>query len=103
MKAPVIAGLDGSAASPRCVAWAAAEASLRRRPLELVHATMLVYRDGALSEAAHDALVAERTRLLTDARAYALALHPGLDVRIRLLAEEAGRALVAQSEHAELL
>lgn len=103
MNAPVIAGLDGSAASPRCVAWAAAEARLRRRPLELVHASMLLYRDGSLSEAAYGELEAERIRLLTDAQAYALALQPELEVHTRLLAEEAGRALVAESEHAELV
>ncbi|GAA4077380.1 universal stress protein [Actinomadura miaoliensis] len=103
MNAPLIAGVDGSAVSPRCVAWAAIEARLRRRPLELVHASMLLYRDGSLSEATYDALEAERTRLLSEAKAYALALHPGLEVRIRLLAQEPGRALVFESERAELV
>ncbi|GAA4069828.1 universal stress protein [Actinomadura miaoliensis] len=103
MNTPVVAGLDGSAASPRCVAWAVTEASLRGRPLELVHASMMLYRDGSLSEAAYEGLEEERTRLLTEAKAYALGLQPGLEVRIRLLAQEPGRALVFESEHAELV
>ncbi|GLZ11879.1 universal stress protein [Actinomadura sp. NBRC 104425] len=103
MDTPVVAGLDGSAASPRCVAWAANEARLRGRPLELVHASMLLYRDGSLSEAAYEGLEEERTRLLVEAKAYALGLQPGLEVRTRLLAQEPGKALVFESERAELI
>ncbi|WP_433228892.1 universal stress protein [Actinomadura formosensis] len=103
MNAPVIAGVDGSSASPRCVAWAAAEAHLRHCPLELVHASTLLHRDGSLSDDAYEQMETDRTRMLDDAEAYARMLRPDVEVRARLLDEEAGRTLLAESGNAELV
>jgi nucleotide-binding universal stress UspA family protein len=110
----IVVGVDGSDASQDALRWAADEARLRSAPLVAVHAWSFVPAQpigdpgmlavpagdlagqlGADSEAAHAALEA--------AVLEALGAEPGIEVEQRVVEGEAGDALVAESESAELV
>ena len=114
MSKAIVVGVDGSDASREALRWAADEARLRFAPLVAVYAWsfippqpigdpgMLAMPAGDLagqleaeSEAARgalDAIVAE-----------ALGTEPGVEVEQKLVEGDAGDALVAESESAELV
>jgi nucleotide-binding universal stress UspA family protein len=110
----IVVGVDGSDASQDALRWAADEARLRSAPLVAVHAWSFVPAQpigdpgmlavpagdlagqlGADSEAAHAALEA--------AVLEALGAEPGIEVEQKVVEGEAGDALVAESESAELV
>lgn len=103
MSASIVVGIDGSAHAWRALDWAADRAVRRRLPLLLVHGSRALADDGAIPPDALRRLVAEREDLLAEARQYALKLHPDLDIRTRLVPVDPGRALVEESEHADLV
>jgi nucleotide-binding universal stress UspA family protein len=89
-RAPVIAGVDGSAQAGAAVLWAAAEAYRRRRPLHLVHATGTEGR--ATDEAAERARAAGHD-LLTKTAGTVAERFPDVTVVRRLTPGDAVRAL----------
>jgi len=103
MPAPIVVGIDGSAHAWRALDWAADRAQRHRLPLLLVHASRALLDEGTIPQEALRRLIAEREDLLGEARRYALKVQPGLDVETRLVPADPGRALVEQSEHADLV
>ncbi|MEU5992426.1 universal stress protein [Spirillospora sp. NPDC047418] len=103
MPAPIVVGIDGSAHAWRALDWAADRAHRHHLPLLLVHASRALLDEGTIPPDALRRLVAEREDLLAEARQYALKLHSGLDAETRLVSADPGRALVEESEHADLV
>ncbi|GAA2437643.1 universal stress protein [Actinomadura vinacea] len=103
MRYPIIVGIDGSAHAWQGLDWAVEHARLHELPLRLVHCSRLLVRDGSFSDTAYEHLEAERTDLLNEARQYALKQSPGLEITIRLRAQEPGHGLVSESEGASLV
>jgi nucleotide-binding universal stress UspA family protein len=103
MRTPIVVGIDGSAHAWRALDWAADRAVRHRLPLLLVHGSRALLDDGSIPPDALRRLTGEREDLLAEARQYALKLHPGLDVETRLVPADPGRALVGESEHADLV
>ncbi|WP_171064422.1 universal stress protein [Actinomadura soli] len=103
MSAPIVVGIDGSAHAWRGLDWAADRAVRHRLPLLLVHGSRALVPDGPIPPDALRRLVAEREDLLAEARQYAFKIHPDLDIETRLVPEDPGRALVGESEHADLV
>ncbi|XVQ09684.1 universal stress protein [Spirillospora sp. CA-255316] len=104
MRTPVVVGIDGSAHAWQTLDWAIEHARLHGLPLRLAHGSRALVRDGDVPEATREHLENERNALLNEARQYALKQSPDLvDVQTRLWAQEAGHALVAESEHASLV
>ncbi|MFA1542681.1 universal stress protein [Actinomadura monticuli] len=103
MSAPIVVGIDGSAHAWRALDWATDRAHRQRLPLLLVHASRALLDEGAIPPDALRRLIAEREDLLGEARQYALKLQPGLEVETRLVPADPGRALVEQSEDADLV
>ncbi|RAY13775.1 universal stress protein [Actinomadura craniellae] len=103
MRDPIIVGVDGSERARRAIDWAAAEAELHDLPVRLVNASMLLVRDGSLTEEGYARQDATRTELLEEARDRVLRRAPGLEVTTDLLAGEPGRALLDESENASML
>src|SRR5512139_2361899 len=103
MRAPIIVGFDGSEHTRRILDWAAEEARLHDRPIRLVHASLLLLRDGSLSEEGYERLYDDRSRLLDEAKDRLLELLPGAEVGTRLLGEDPGRALVGESDEATMI
>ncbi|HUG63710.1 MAG TPA: universal stress protein [Gaiellaceae bacterium] len=114
MSGPIVVGVDGSDASDAALRWAAEEARLRFAPLVTVCAWSFIPPQpigdpgmlampagdlagqlGAESEAAREMLEAVVAEVLGD--------EPGLEIEQRLVEGDAGDALVAASESAELL
>lgn len=114
MSKAIVVGVDGSDASREALRWAADEARLRSASLVAVHAWSFVPAQpigdpgmlampagdlagqlGAESEAAHAALEA--------AVLDALGAEPDIEVEQKLVEGEAGDALVAASESADLV
>lgn len=101
MRGPgVVAGFDGSAASEPALAWAVAEAAMRRVPLTVCHV-----REAAGAGPGAGAGPAPSDSVRTMARAVTLARrqHPDLDVVPRLAAGPVAEALLQASEGAEML
>lgn len=92
----VVVGTDGTATALRAVAWAATEARLRGLPLRIVHAAPYV----TLTDKA-----GRRRAAAILARAYTVAhqYEPNLTAHTEQLNQQPLHALVAASEHAELL
>jgi nucleotide-binding universal stress UspA family protein len=94
----VVAGVGGNPATLRAVRWAAREADRRHLPLDLVQ--VLPHTD-------HDHVLQEPTgrarALLEQGRRVAAAAAPDVPVRVSVVTGVAGSALVAVTEHAELL
>lgn len=103
MRAPIIVGMDGSQHAHRVLDWAAEEARLHDLPIRLVHASLLLIRDGSLTEEGYRRLYEDRDRMLAEAVEQLSSLVPGVQVTTRLLEEEPGRALVAEGDEAALI
>jgi len=114
MSKAIVVGVDGSEASREALRWAADEARLRFAELVAVHAWSFIPAQpigdpgmlampagdlagqlGAESEAARGVLEA--------AVEEALGAEPGLEIEQKLVEGDAGDALVAESESAELV
>jgi nucleotide-binding universal stress UspA family protein len=110
----IVVGVDGSAASLEALRWAVEEARLRDARVVALHAWtfvpaapigdpgMIAIPAGDLMgqlEAETEAARAE----LADSIAQALGAYPGVEVESRLTESEAGEALVAESESADLV
>ncbi len=103
MSSPIVVGIDGSAHAWRALDWAADYADRHRRPLLLVHGSRALLDEGTIPPDALRRLIAEREDLLGEARQYALKLRPEINVETRLVAADPARALVEESEHADLV
>lgn len=114
MSSAIVVGIDGSDASHEALRWAAEEARLRSAPLLVVHAWSFIPAQpigdpGMLAVPAADLpgqLEAEQdaaTGTLEAAANEALATVPGIEVEQRLVDGDAGDALVAESESAQLV
>jgi nucleotide-binding universal stress UspA family protein len=93
----VVVGVDGTAAALSAVGWAAAEARLRGRPLQIMHAAPYATPPSRVGRHRAQAILAH---------AYTVAHHaePGVAVRTELVDDQQPvAALVAASEGAELL
>ena len=107
-------GVDGSEASREALRWAADEARLRSAALVAVHAWSFIQAQplgdpGNLAIPAGDLageLVAESNaarEVLEGAVSDALGSEPGIEVEQKLVEDDAGDALVAESRSAELV
>ncbi|MFG2248160.1 universal stress protein [Spirillospora sp. NPDC048823] len=103
MSGPIVVGIDGSAHAWRALDWAADRAGRHSLPVLLVHGSRALVDEGTIPQDALHRLVAEREDLLVEARQYALKIQPGLDVQTRLVPADPGRALVEESERADLV
>ncbi|CNE42387.1 universal stress protein UspA-like protein [Mycobacterium tuberculosis] len=103
MSGPIVVGIDGSVHAWRALDWAADRAVRHRLPLLLLHASRALLDEGTIPPDALRRLVGEREDLLAEAREYALKPYPGLDVETRLVPVDPGRALVEESERADLV
>ena len=103
MSAPIVVGIDGSVHAWRALDWAVDRAVRHLLPLLLVHGSRALLDEGTIPPDALRRLAREREDLLAEARQYALKLHPGLDVGTRLVPVDPGRALVEESERADLV
>ena len=114
MAGTIVVGVDGSAASLEALKWAAEEAHFRAARVVALHAWtvvpvapigdpgMIAIPAGDLAgqlEAETEAARAE----LTSSIAEALGPEPGVEVDARLSESDAGEALVAESESADLV
>lgn len=103
MSRAVIVGLDGSLESQAAAEWAAREALRRGLPLQLVQA----WPDGQVLDLplTEDPSVREHweQRVLREAKENLTARHPELTVSTEQVREWVVAALVARSEHAEML
>jgi nucleotide-binding universal stress UspA family protein len=111
---PIVVGVDGSGASREALRWAADEARLRSAPLVAVHAWSFIPAQpigdpGMLAMPAGDlagqlGAESEAARISLQAAVdEALGPEPGIEVEQKLVEGEAGDALVAESESAELV
>lgn len=91
---PVVVGVDGSDTATRAVAWAAAEAQLRGRPLRILHAAPYA-RDRAGRQRAR--------RILGRAFTVARWQEPAIPVTTDLAVRAPVDALAAAAERADLL
>ncbi len=101
MLSPVVVGVDGSAESLAATAWAAREATLRGRPLHLLHV-----REGNPRGEAPIAGAARRSlaqRVLRQAEEHALAASPGVRLRDAQVEGPAVEALVKAAGDADPL
>lgn len=89
---PVLAGVDGSAASMLAVAWAAAQASRRGLPLTVAHVTGTRPVGPPLARS-----------IVDDARDLARAVVPGLTVRTVVRAGDPVQVLTDLAQDCELL
>ena len=114
MSGAIVVGVDGSDASRAALLWAADEARLRTAPLVAVHAWSFIPAQpigdpGMLAIPAGDltgqlSAESEAARsVLADAVADAFEGAPEIEVEQRLVEGDAGDALVAESETAELV
>ncbi|CNE91392.1 UspA domain-containing protein [Mycobacterium tuberculosis] len=102
MSAPIVIGTDGSDESARALEWAATEATLRRRPLKIVHAVASwPYEKARFSqgEAANSMTRAGRM-VLTAALERVRERWPDLVATTTLASGEPWKALSEQSEKA---
>ena len=104
---PVVVGVDGSASSLAAVDLAVREATLRRRPLRLVHAFIWPYLHVPLDPSpygpAEGGLRHQAEQVLADACARAHAAAPDLTVHGELVTGEAAAVLLDACRAAELV
>lgn len=98
----ITAGLDGSDESLSAARWAAGEADLRKRPLRLMHAWILLAPPGPEGTADSDQNLWSR-RIVDDAERVVHEQFPDLPVIKDLVADDPGEALVAAAEQSEML
>lgn len=106
----IVVGFDGSDASRAALAWAVDEAKLRNATLRVVHAWTLTplaspsFGPGAFPSATDiEALESASRDTLAAAVDGVTAAEPGLPVEQSLVRGGAAQALLAESEHADLL
>jgi nucleotide-binding universal stress UspA family protein len=106
LRKPVVVGVDGSAYSVAALDLAAREATLRRRPLRLVHAFIWPYLHVPLGPSPYGppegGLRHQAERILADAYTHARTT-PDLDVQDELVTGEATAVLLDASRTAELI
>lgn len=122
-QAPIVVGVDGSAAGQQALAWAAAEAAARRRPLRIVHAVdpapasaptapHLTVPTGPEIDMPRkprlDVQLDSKTRsagedLLEESETATWHAAPDVAIDTRLVVAAAPQALLAQAQDAELL
>lgn len=105
---PIVVGIDGSESATRAVRWAAREAALRHRPLQIVHTytwPLSGYPDGLIvSEDLHEALRTDSAAKLAGAKKAAAELLPAdLVVSTRSTPGSATQVLRDLSNEAELV
>ncbi len=102
----IVAGVDGSQWGRQAVAWAAAEAELRRAPLRLVHAYLLPEWGypgyDAISDDLVDSLREGGEVLVANAAAATRKEHPELDVSVHVVHGHPTTVLQHESERAML-
>jgi nucleotide-binding universal stress UspA family protein len=106
-----VVGTDGSPHAERAVRWAARQAAVERRPLDLVHAYGRVGvgelawlgTPGLDQSRLADVLRTAGESLLVEARGIALDEAPGLEVRTHVLGSDARDVLVEASDSAHLV
>ena len=114
MAGTIVVGVDGSEASLEALRWAADEARLREARIVALHAWTFVPAapigdPGMIAIPAGDLMgqleaESEAARVeLADSIAQVLGAEPGVDVEARLTESDAGDALVAESESADLV
>lgn len=92
---PIVVGTDGSSRADLAVEWAADEATLRRRPLHIVHAAER-WEDDLPFHAAPgmcEALTERGGHVLAEAALRAAKAHPGLPVTTELIFDTPASAL----------
>ncbi|HEX8629220.1 MAG TPA: universal stress protein [Catenuloplanes sp.] len=101
--APVVVGVNGTAASRAAVRLAAREAAMRQRPLRAVHAFVWPFYDSAAPERPYGLLRQQAADPLAGAVAAARTTEPGLPVSGHLVDQPATAALLRASRTAALL
>jgi nucleotide-binding universal stress UspA family protein len=114
--AKIVVGVDGSAGAAQALAWAVAEAALRKAALHVVHAWMVPLIDvipepwvigaprvGPSDEEVYEHLSAAARKVLDESLDQARALEPGLEIVGELVEMRAAPALIAAAGDAELL
>ncbi|MGW1339502.1 universal stress protein [Kribbella sp. NPDC002412] len=104
---PVLVGVDGSVSAQGALAWAAAEASYRHCPLQIVHTVTWPAIGNPLDMTGATPIgngVREASRwILDEAENHARHLAPGLVVSAELFVAGAAPTLLSQAEDAELV
>jgi nucleotide-binding universal stress UspA family protein len=100
---PIVVGTDGSARADVAVEWAADEATLRRRPLHIVHAAERWDYDVPFHAAPGmcESLTETGERVLAEAVERAAKARPGLQVTTELIFDSPARALRSQGRRAD--
>lgn len=100
---PIVVGTDGSARADVAVEWAADEATLRRRPLHIVHAAERWDYDMPFHAAPGmcESLTQTGERVLAEAVERAAKARPGLQVTTELVFDSPARALRSQGRRAD--
>lgn len=99
--APIVVGVDESAAATAAVHWASREAALRRRTLRIVHGDNTATRPGVPSPVGQ-ALARHGQDCLDRARAAALHIDASLPVETELSGAAPARLLIDESAAAEI-
>jgi nucleotide-binding universal stress UspA family protein len=99
---PIVVGTDGSARADLAVEWAADEATLRRRPLHIVHAAERWDHDVPFHAAPGtcESLTETGEQILAEAVIRAVKARPGLQVTSELAFDAPARALRSQGRRA---
>lgn len=101
--APVVVGVNGSAASRAAVRLAAREAAMRQRPLRVMHGFVWPFYDSSAPGRPYGQLRQQAAELLAGAVAAATTTEPGLSVTGQLVDQPATAALLRASRTAALL
>src|SRR5689334_11757999 len=104
--APIVVGIDGSGSALAAARWAAAEATLRHRPLRLLHAYEIPvgYAPGVVAPGMVRAgLRREGQRYLRDAAEAVAEVAPGLDPELLIKPGGPAQLLIEQSRSATLV
>jgi nucleotide-binding universal stress UspA family protein len=103
---PVLVGVDGSVSAQGALAWAAAEASYRHCPLQIVHAFTLPTMGDPVDLAVPPASTgnyAGARWILGEAESYARRAAPGVKVTAELFVAGAAPTLLSQAQNAEVV
>lgn len=103
----VLVGVDGSASAEEALAWAAAEAAYRHRPLQIVHAatwpTIGNPLDMTATAPVGDGILDASRWSLGEAENHARHLAPDITVSAELFVASAAPTLLSQAQDAELV
>ncbi len=104
---PIVVGVDGSRSAKDALEWAAAEATVMRRSLHLVHAFAWPTIGSSFGpfgpDSTHDSLLGAAERVLVEAERRASSAAPTIKVTTQLIVASAVPALLRQAEDAELI